>query len=189
MGIRQCARSGGNISLSVSKRFPPRKKQAENNLFRPLPYFWFDLRGVTGTFERPFGEGKSNAKASCTVLGLADNGGNGAGGAAMDDRNRRSSAAGRGGGRTERATICGGVLLQGEMGSRRRIPGALQEESLSGVEEGDGARANAEGKHDRAALSRDGRRPLGLPGDHRLQERRDCQRQFRQRPAEQAALS
>ncbi len=57
MGIRQCARSGGDIPLSVSKRFPPRKKQAENNLFRPLAYFWFDLRGVTGTFEGPFWRG------------------------------------------------------------------------------------------------------------------------------------
>src|SRR6266699_5388612 len=37
--MRRCARSGGNISLSVSKRFPLRKKQAENNLFRPCLIF------------------------------------------------------------------------------------------------------------------------------------------------------
>src|SRR6266496_6793369 len=187
--MRRCARYGEDISLSGSKRFPLRKKQAENNLFRPLPYFWFDLRRVTGTFERPFGEGKSNAKASCTVLGLADNGGSGAGGAAMADRNRRSSAAGRGGGRTERATICGGVLLQGEMGSRRRIPGALQEKPLSGSEKRNRAGPHVEGKHDRAALSHDRRRPLGLPRDDCFQKRGHRQRQFRQLRHHQAALS
>src|SRR6266700_1084140 len=187
--MRRCARSGGNISLSVSKRFPLRKKQAQNNLFRPCLIFGLTCAVLQVRLKDLLGEGKSNAKASCTGLGLADNGGSGAGGAAIGSRNRCSSGAGRGGGRTERATICGGVLLQGKMGSRRRIPGALQEKPLYGSEKRDRAGPHVEGKHGGTALSRDGRRPLGLPGDHRLQERRDWQRQFRQRPADQAALS
>ncbi len=90
----------------MSKRFPLRKKQAENNLFRPWLIFGLTCAVLRVRLKDLFG-GEFNAKASCTVLGLADNGGSGAGGAAMGDRNRRSSAAGRDGGRTERATICG----------------------------------------------------------------------------------
>src|SRR5215472_18821762 len=82
----------------------------------------------------------------------------------------RESATKRGS-RGKRPALRDRVLLQGEMGPRRRVSGALQEESLSGAEERDGTRAHAKSEHGDAALPYDGRRALGLSRDHSLQER------------------
>src|ERR1051325_8294453 len=83
---------------------------------------------------------------------------------------RRARRTERHGRECERSAVRDRVLLQGEMGACRGIPGALQEKSLSGVEKGDGAGPHAEGEYGDAAVPHDGRQPLGLSRDHRFQE-------------------
>src|SRR5436305_9770329 len=102
-----------------------------------------------------------------------------------DRRERRAKRGRRGKGPAVRDR----VLLQSEMGPRGRVSRALQEKSLSGAEERDGTRGQAKSNHGDAALSHDRRRALGLPRDHRVQERGRRQRQFRQLRHHQAALS
>src|SRR6266704_21763 len=62
------------------------------------------------------------------------------------------------------------ILLQGEVGTRGRIPAALQEEPLPAAEETSRNGPHAQGLDGPAALSHDRRWALGLSRDHRVQE-------------------
>src|SRR5262249_48135495 len=72
------------------------------------------------------------------------------------------------------------VLLQGEVGACGGVFDTVQEESFADTEERDRDGADSEGDDGVAAVSRDGRWAMGLPGDDHVQERGDCERQFRQ---------
>src|SRR5216683_5339431 len=62
-----------------------------------------------------------------------------------------------------RQAVCRRVLLQSQVGTRRRISEAVQEESLSRAEERNGDGKNHESLDGSAALSHHRRRPMGLP--------------------------
>src|ERR1700722_5813644 len=70
-----------------------------------------------------------------------------------------------------RQAICRGVLLQNQVGTRRRVLEAVQEEPLSAVKEWSGDGTSIESLDGPAALSHHRGRSLGLPRDPRIQER------------------
>src|SRR5262245_12701812 len=71
------------------------------------------------------------------------------------------------------------VLLQGEMGLRRRIHPTLQEEPLAGLEETNRGRPNRERQDREAPLPFDRGRALGLSRHYRFQKRRRLPRSER----------
>ena len=68
----------------------------------------------------------------------------------------------------KRRTLCGGILLQDQMGTCGGISYAVQEKSLPGAEERDGDGTHLACEHDRASSTQHRRRAMGLPGDHRV---------------------
>src|SRR5882762_8356778 len=69
-----------------------------------------------------------------------------------------------------RQAFRGRILLQGQVGTCRRVSAAVQEEPLPAAEEADGDGPHAQGLDGPAALPYDRRRALGLSRDHRVQE-------------------
>src|SRR5450756_1035260 len=88
-----------------------------------------------------------------------------------------------------RQTLRRRILLQGQVGTRRRVSAAVQEEPLPAAEEAGGDGPPAQGLDGPAALPHDRRRALGLPRDHRVQELGGGERAVRRRHAEKAALA
>src|SRR6202158_3824406 len=69
-----------------------------------------------------------------------------------------------------RQALCHRILLQGQVGTRRRVSAVVQEEPLPAAEEADGDGAPAQGLDGPTALPYDRRAALGLSRDHRVQE-------------------
>src|SRR5271170_6730332 len=66
--------------------------------------------------------------------------------------------------------ICDRILLQGQVGTCRRVSAALQEEPLPAAAKAGGNGPPAQGLDGPAALPYDRRRALGLSRDYRVQE-------------------
>src|SRR6185436_12716772 len=72
--------------------------------------------------------------------------------------------------KTQRRTVRRGLLLQSEVGLRRRIHPTVQEEPLSDTQKTNRNRKNPERDGGGATVSRDRRRAMGLSRDDSVQE-------------------
>src|SRR6266704_3583114 len=115
-----------------------------------------ELRHIKGRFGGRSGR-KRDGTQHFTILTLAFDDDDGVADASLAGRSRSLCTAKQNGRRRKGAAVRYRILLQGEMGPRRRIPHALQEKPLSGAQERDGTRAHAESNHGNAEVSCNGR--------------------------------
>src|SRR5262245_7001940 len=124
---------------------------------------------------RPFGETRQTASLPYLFRGESENDRSRASvinNHTVTGRGVRLGAAGERPGGAAGSALRRGVLLQGEMGLRRRIHPTLQEEPPAGLEETDRGRAHRERQDRKTTLSFYRRRALGLSSHYRLQKRR-----------------